>query len=162
VSQISVILSLTIFNMVMAGLCFLTLERMLLTSSFVKLQCDLDNWHDNYETGDCVLCDGCCDSNIGSNTIPLLLKALLGSTNLDKISNQLIYSMSVKNHTVPLSALIIISTCFVNCTWGIDSCNSWRNSGTSPWVMEIEKRLLELQQVVLERLHLWCLCCQSW
>jgi hypothetical protein len=116
----------------MAGLCFLTLERMLLTSSFVKLQCDLDNWHDNYETGDCVLCDGCCDSNIGSNTIPLLLKALLGSTNLDKISNQLIYSMSVKNHTVPLSALIIISTCFVNCTWGIDSCNSWRNSGTSP------------------------------
>ncbi|CAL4994714.1 unnamed protein product [Urochloa decumbens] len=62
------------------------LENMpMLTSAFVKLQTDLDDCYNNYETGDCGSCEGCCDSNIGSNT-SVLLEALSGCTNLELTS----------------------------------------------------------------------------
>ncbi|CAN6299890.1 unnamed protein product [Urochloa humidicola] len=62
------------------------LENMpLLTSAFVRLWTDLDDCDNNYETGDCGSCEGCCDSNIGSNT-SVLLEALSGSTNLELTS----------------------------------------------------------------------------
>ncbi|CAN6362594.1 unnamed protein product [Urochloa humidicola] len=59
------------------------LENMpLLTSAFVRLRKDLDDCYYNYETGDCGSCEGCCDSNIGSNT-SVLLEALSSATNLE-------------------------------------------------------------------------------
>ncbi|CAN6380902.1 unnamed protein product [Urochloa humidicola] len=62
------------------------LENMpLLTSAFVRLRKDLDDCYYNYETGDCGSCEGCCDSNIGSNT-SVLLEALSSSTNLELTS----------------------------------------------------------------------------
>ncbi|CAN6374690.1 unnamed protein product [Urochloa humidicola] len=66
--------------------CIPLLENMpLLTSAFVRLRTDLDDCDNNYETGDCGSCEGCCDSDIGSNT-SVLLEALSGSTNLELTS----------------------------------------------------------------------------
>ncbi|CAL4981822.1 unnamed protein product [Urochloa decumbens] len=59
------------------------LENMpMLTSAFVRLQTDSDGCANKYETGDCGSCEGCCDSNIGSNT-SVLLEALSGCMNLE-------------------------------------------------------------------------------